>query len=193
MENKNIQNDTLLIDRLNAGDEGAFSEIYETYASSLIGFASSKVYSLEIARDLVQDVFVTLWADREKNPIRTSVQSYLFGITRHRIIDHIRKNVTREEYASMLQVLSVKLENSVERKLEAKDLGTHIQEAVVNLPPRTREIYHLSRNENKSIPEIAQMLNISDQTVKNQLTTALKFLRSLLGSLLLVVIFLFSK
>ena len=166
MENKNIQNDTLLIDRLNAGDEGAFSEIYETYASSLIGFASSKVYSLEIARDLVQDVFVTLWADREKHPIRTSVQSYLFSITRHRIIDHIRKNVTREEYASMLQVLSVKLENSVERKLEAKDLGTHIQEAVVNLPPRTREIYHLSRNENKSIPEIAQMLNISDQTVK---------------------------
>jgi RNA polymerase sigma-70 factor (family 1) len=188
LRHNNFKSDNVLIERLSAGDESAFSEIYHMYASDLIGFASSKVYSMEIARDLVQDVFTCLWTDRKKHQIHTSIQSYLFGITRHRIIDHIRKNVTREQYASMLQVLSLKLENSLENSVEAKDLNDFIQKAVVNLPPRTKEIYHLSRNEDKSIPEIAQMLNISDQTVKNQITSALKFLRTLLGCVILMTI-----
>lgn len=191
MGHNGFKSDNVLIERLSAGDQSAFSEIYHTYASDLIGFASSKVYSLETARDLVQDVFTCLWTERKEHRIHSSIQSYLFGITRHRIIDHIRKNMTREQYASMLQELSLKLENSLENSVEAKDLNNFIQKAVVNLPPRTKEIYHLSRHENKSIPEIAQMLNISDQTVKNQLTSALKFLRTLLSCAIFIAIILF--
>lgn len=189
MNSDNVEKDILLRERLRCGDENAFSEIYQLYASSLIGFASSKLYSLEEARDLIHDVFVYVWSERRKIQIHSSLQSYLFAITRHRIIDHIRRNVTRKEYASMLQGLNLDLENSLERNIEAKDLGKVIENLLTILPPRTKEIYQLSRNEYKRISEIAEMLHLSDQTVKNQLTTALKFLRTSLSKLSVIMIF----
>lgn len=184
MDPNSFEKNALLIERLRCGDEKAFSDIYQLYAASLIGFASSKLYSLEEARDLIHDIFVYLWIEREKIKIHSSLQSYLFAITRHRIIDHIRKNIIREEYASVLHKLTSDLENNLEKNIEAKDLGKVIEVVVGNLPMRTKEIYQLSRNENKSISEIAEMLNLSNQTVKNQLTSALKFLRNSLSKLM---------
>ena len=141
MNSNNLEKDILLMERLRYGDETAFSEIYQLYAVSLIRFASSKLYSLEEARDLIHDVFVYLWTEREKIQIHSSLQSYLFAITRHRIIDHIRRNVTREEYASMLHGLTVDLASNLETNLEAKDLAKVIEKVVSKLPPRTKEIY----------------------------------------------------
>lgn len=192
MNPDNFEKDIFLRERLRFGDENAYSEIYQLYAASLIRFASSKLYSLEEARDLIHDVFVYLWTERRKIQIHSSLQSYLFAITRHRIIDHIRRNVTRKEYASMLHGLTSGLENNLEKNIEAKDLAKVIEKIVNNLPPRTKEIYQLSRNEYKRISEIAEMLHLSDQTVKNQLTTALKFLRTSLSKLS-VIIFFFSN
>lgn len=193
MNSDNVEKDILLRERLRCGDENAFSEIYQLYAASLIGFASSKLYSLEEARDLIHDVFIYLWTERRKIQIHSSLQSYLFAITRHRIIDHIRRNVTRKEYASMLQGLNLDLENSLERNIEAKDLGKVIENLLTILPPRTKEIYQLSRNEYKRISEIAEMLHLSDQTVKNQLTTALKFLRTSLSKLSVIMVLYFLQ
>lgn len=193
MKSSNLEKDTLLIKRLGFGDENAFSEIYQLYADSLISFASSKLYSLDEARDLTHDVFVYLWAERRKIQIHSSLQSYLFAITRYRIIDHIRKNATRKEYASMLHGLSFGLETNLETNLESKDLARVVEKIVSNLPPRTKEIYRLSRNEYKRVSEIAEILHLSDRTVKNQLTTALKVLRTSLGKLSVIMIIYFFQ
>ncbi len=194
MDSDNFKKDIRLWERLRSEDENAFSEIYQLYAASLIGFASSKLYSLEEARDMIHDVFVYLWTERKKIQIHSSLQSYLFAITRNRIIDHIRRNVTRKEYASMLHGLDPDLKTSLETNLEAKDLAKVIEKVVSNLPPRTKEIYRLSRNEFKRISEIAEMLHVSDRTVKNQLTTALKVLKTSLGKLsMIIMIFLFQN
>ncbi len=72
---------------------------------------------------------------------------------------------------------------TIENKLAAKDLEQTIANAVNELPPRVREVYRLSREKQYSIAEIAAELNISPQTVKNQLTTALSHLRSFLKKL----------
>lgn len=183
MKNFRSENEVLLIERFYKGDESAFSEIYFLHSTSLVGFASSKLYSLEEARDLVHDIFVYLWTHREKIKIHTSLQSYLFGMTRHRIIDHIRKNQTREKYAAMLKSLDLSLNesNHIDGYIEEKELIHLIDEIVDKLPPRTKEIYRLSRNEHKSIAEISEMLLISNQTVKNQLSSAIKFLKDSLS------------
>lgn len=193
MDSGNSKKDIQLWERLHSGDENAFSEIYQLYADSLIGFASSKLYSLEEARDMVHDVFVYLWAERKKIQIHSSLQSYLFAITRNRIIDHIRRNVTRKEYSLMLNRLDTELKTSLETNLEAKDVAKVIEKVISQLPPRTKEIYRLSRNEYKRVSEIAEMLHLSDRTVKNQLTTALKVLRSSLGKLSIIVIIYFFQ
>ncbi|WP_411274951.1 RNA polymerase sigma factor [Daejeonella sp.] len=193
MDSDNFKKDIRLWERLRSEDENAFSEIYQLYAPALIGFASSKLYSLEEARDLIHDIFVYLWTERKKIQIHSSLQSYLFAITRHRIIDHIRRNVTRKEYVSMLHGLNLGLETNLETNLEVKDLAKVIEKVVSNLPPRTKQIYRLSRNEYKRVSEIAEMLHLSDRTVKNQLTTALKVLRTSLGKLSVTMIFYFFQ
>lgn len=177
--------DEQLVILLKKGDQAAFTEIYLRYAEKLAGFAASKLYSLDDARDLLHDLFVNFWEARDNISISSNLQSYLFTILRRRIIDKIRKNVTREEYAIMLQSLKTTPYSTTEQMVAEKDLKQQIQKALNELPPRVKEIYQLSREENLNTREIAEKLNLSEQTVKNQLTVALKHLRQVLGSIVL--------
>ena len=173
--------DLQLIDLLKKDDEGAFAEIYRRYAESLAGFASSKLFDLDDARDIIHDVFVKLWRERGKLQVDRDLKAYLFKLSRYRIVDKIRKNITREEYAAMVQALADRYEPGIEQQIAAKELQQSVEKALEELSPRVKEIYLLSREENLSIPEIADKLQLSEQTVKNQLSTALKHLRSSLA------------
>jgi RNA polymerase sigma-70 factor (family 1) len=169
--------DEELVILLKQDDRQAFTEIYKRYAEKLAGFAGSKLYSVDDASDILHDMFVKLWENREQLYITSNLQSYLFTIIRHRIVDKIRKNVTREEYASAQQSLTVAFFPASDKEVEAKELQQTIQKLLGQLPARVKEIYKLSRDEGLSNREIAQKLNLSEQTVKNQLSTALKHLK----------------
>jgi RNA polymerase sigma-70 factor (family 1) len=182
--------DEQLVILLKKGDQAAFTEIYKRYAESLSGFAASKLFSLDDARDLLHDMFVKLWEDRDKLNITSNLQSYLFAVIRHRIIDKIRKNITREEYAAITQSLTNDHQSSIEQQIAEKELKLQIQKALNELPPRVKEIYQLSREQNLSNREIAEKLNLSEQTIKNQLSSALKHLRqSLSGTAIAAFLF----
>jgi RNA polymerase sigma-70 factor (family 1) len=176
-----VLDDLQLIDLLKKDDENAFSEIYRRYADSLAGFASSKLFDLEDSRDIIHDVFVKLWQERKQLKVDRDLKAYLFTLTRYRIVDKIRKNITRQEYATMLDSLTVYYEATVEQEIAAKEIARSIQRSLEELSPRVQEIYLLSREENLSITEIARKLQLSEQTVKNQLSTALKHLRASLA------------
>lgn len=175
--------DLQLIDLFKRNDEHAFAEIYKRYSEPLAGFAMSKLFNPEDARDIIHDLFVKLWMDREQLQVDRSLKAYLFTIARYRIIDRIRTNITREEYAVMVQALETIHTAGVEQQIAAKELQQSIQKALDTLSPRVKEIYQLSREEHLSIPDIARRLQLSEQTVKNQLSAALKHLRQSLASL----------
>ncbi|SHN35570.1 RNA polymerase sigma factor [Mucilaginibacter sp. OK098] len=177
--------DEQLVILLKKGDQLAFTEIYSRYAEKLAGFAASKLYSIDDSRDLLHDLFVAFWENRDNLNISSNLQSYLFTILRRRIVDKIRKNITREEYAVMLQSLTTPHYSTTEQRMVEKDLKQQIRIALNELPPRVHEIYHLSREENLNTREIAEKLNLSEQTVKNQLTIALKHLRQVLSNVVI--------
>lgn len=179
----NSLNDLQLADLLKEDDEAAFAEIYSRYAAKLTGFASSKLYSLEDSHDVIHDVFVKLWEERAHLMVNRNLEAYLFTVIRYRIIDKIRKNITREDYAGMVLALGISHQAEIEDQISAKEIKKHIDRTLEKLSPRVREIYCLSREENLSIAEIADKLQLSEQTVKNQLTFALKHLRESLGTL----------
>jgi RNA polymerase sigma-70 factor (family 1) len=170
-----LLSDELLIAHLKKGDKDAFAEIYARYAAKLAAFASSKLYSLEDAKDILHDMFVKLWEQRADISVTSNLQSYLFTIVRRRIIDKIRKNVTREAYASIIQSLAAEYHS--ENAFETRELQQHIERSLNQVPPRVKEIYKLSRNAGLNNREIADKLNLSEQTVKNQLSAALRHLR----------------
>ncbi|MBA9079299.1 MULTISPECIES: RNA polymerase sigma factor [Rufibacter] len=174
---ESAEKELYVLSRLKSGDEQAFEEIYRQYAYSLTEFASSKLASLEEAQDLIHDLFVYLWTERGTLQITGSLKGFLFAAARYRVIDHIRKNITRSKYANAVQALEPTPVYQLEKELEAQELGGLLENAVARLSPRVQEVYRLSRHEELSIAEIASELNLSDQTVKNQLGTALKHLR----------------
>ena len=174
------KSDQELVDLLKKDDELAFEIIYKRYGESLAGFTASKLYNIEDSRDVVHDLFIKLWEERHQLEITGNLKSYLFAAVRYRIIDKIRKNITREEYSAMVQALANNHTPSFEDQLAAKELQQTINEALNTLSPKTKQIYQLSRVEHKTVTEIASLLNLSEQTVKNQLTMALNHLRATL-------------
>lgn len=186
----NAHNDTKLLQSLKSGDQSAFKTLYELYAAPLTGYAASRLASLEEARDIIHDLFVYIWDERASITITTSFKSFLFAAVRYRIIDHIRKNITRREYAKMTQCLTDDFINNTEDELNAKNLKQTLELAVNDLPSRTKEIYQLSRHGQLAVKEIACQLHLSEQTVKNQLTTALSYLRVSLERLAILTVWL---
>jgi RNA polymerase sigma-70 factor (family 1) len=178
-----VLSDQELIRLIKNGDRTAFTEIYKRYAESLAGFAASKLYNLDDARDVLHDLFVKLWEDRYTLTVNDNLRSFLFAAIRYKIIDKIRRNVTRQEYNVLLQALAEPQANGVEQQLEAKELQALVDQSLAELPAKTKQIYELSRNEYLSITEIALKLNLSEQTVKNQLSFALKHLRQAIAGL----------
>lgn len=188
---QNIHTEPELLNLIKAGDRNAFTSIYEKYAPSLIGFAASRLSSLEEARDIIHDLFAHLWDQREQINITTSLKSFLFAAVRYRVIDHIRKSVTRKEYAGMLQRLSDSMIVDAEEELISKNLYHTLEHAVEDLPSRTKQIYRLSRYRHLAVKEIACELGLSEQTVKNQLSTALNHLRVSWNKLSLLLLWFF--
>ncbi len=143
--------DLQLVDLLKKDDSDAFSEIYSRYAVLLVGFTSSKLFDLEDSRDIIHDVFVKLWQERKQLKVDYDLKAYLFKLTRYRIVDKIRKNITRQEYAAMVNSLAVSYGVTTEQEIAAKELAQIIETSLDKLSPRVKEVYLLSREENLSI------------------------------------------
>jgi len=185
--------DKSLFDALAKGDEQAFTVLYEKYWEKLFVVALNRVQSVEVAKELVQDLFTDLWKNRSRIVIRKNVSSYLFGALRNIILDHIRQEIVREKYIRHISRFHHSQDNSTADQLGLSDLNNAMKEAVDHLPPRCRQVYELSRNEHFSNREIADRLHISHKTVENHITKALKILRHYLREytmLALAIIFL---
>ena len=181
--------DIELLLRLQKGEEEAFDILYRKYAESLIEYAASRLHSLDEARDLIHDLFVYIWQERNNISVQISLRAFLFTAIKYRIIDHYRKNLTQRKYRDEIAKIS-EISIGAEDLMHAKEMEKNIQIAINELSPRVQEVFRLSRFHYLSISEIAKKLGISEQTVKNQLSTALSHLRSKFLDIYLLILWL---
>lgn len=124
------------------------------------------------AEEITQEVFVKLWMNRELLDPEKNLQAYIYQIGRNIIIDELKKRVkiqaTREYQMSM-----IKPSNNVEEDMDYLDLKNIMDQTLLYLPERRREVFELSRNKGLSHKEIAEKLGISTKTVENHLNHAL--------------------
>lgn len=168
------------IKELRKGSQKAFNVIYELYADRLYGFVFAHTKSRELSNDLVQDTFLKVWLKRETISEDGSFQSFLFTITYNKLIDVFRSQINKIEFEDYINYCenSALSEEKTDQKLFYDDFVKALCVCKNSLPNRQLEIFELSREKGKTIEEIARGLNISEQTVKNQLTSALKTLRN---------------
>ncbi|HKG05324.1 MAG TPA: RNA polymerase sigma-70 factor [Pedobacter sp.] len=169
--------DSELVDLMRSGDRDAFTEVYDRYAMVLLNHANNKTRDREAARDHVQEVFSNLWLKRESLQVTTTLSGFLYTAVRNLILNQVIHKAVEDKYmASLLHFVNTE-QVSPDHQIRERQLKEHIEKEIEALPAKMREVFELSRNEHLSHREIAERLNISEQTVSKHVSNAIKILK----------------
>lgn len=166
-----------LVLRLIDGNEDAFCELYAAYKNRLIYFAMRFLKSREYAEDVFQDAFTIIWQGRRFINPDASFSSYLYTIVRNRILNQLRDLVNQDKLKEQILQQAVDYSNDTQNEILANDLKQLISCAMQQLTPRQRKIFEMSREQQMSHKEIADVLGISVNTVQESISTSLRTLR----------------
>jgi len=170
--------DQELLSLLQEDSVNAFNVIYERYSQPLYLYILSKIDGAEAGKDVLQDLFTSLWERRHSINVHESLKSYLYQSARHKIIDIYRKNSTYRKYLQQLIEHFDVQPGGIAELVDSRTRTQDVFETINHLPERMKEIFMLSRVEHQTVEQIAVRLGLSQQTVKNQITKALKILRA---------------
>lgn len=179
-----LHNDQELTDLLKSDDRLAYAEIYKRYHAALYIHAFKRLQLREECRDLVHELFTTLWIKRREITFKTTLSGYLYTSVRNKIFDLLARQKLKTSYTQSIQQFAETGLVTTDHLARQNQLKTLIDQEIANLPERTRQIFELSRKRFLSHQEIAKELHISEQTVKTTVNNALRVLRIKFGSML---------
>lgn len=162
------------------GDHRAYETLFREHYRPLCAFAIQYVKSSDDAEEIVQDLFVKIWQDRQKVNITSSIKAYLFTAVRNRCLNALGKSKRNQ---ALNEEMVVADQNEVDED-EVALRNAKIHAAIEELPEMRRKVFKMSRFEGLKYKEIAEQLGISIKTVENQMGNALKTLRSELADLM---------
>ena len=165
---------------LQKGSYSDFNKLYDLYADRLYSFAYNLTHSSEMAEEIVQEVFLKIWQMREHLSPEYSFRSFLFTIAKNKFLNDLRNRLpllSYDEYITQLDDATERGENSTESEFNFNELNEQVLQSKDKLSKRQKMIFEMSKEEGLSNQEIALKLGISEQSVRNQLSSALKVLR----------------
>ncbi len=170
----------ILVSRLQKGSRSAFHALYELYHQDIYAYGISLLKSKSLAEDLVQDVFIKIWTKRKSLNPNLSFRSFIFTITRNMAFNMLTKAANHTKLKETIFYKEQHKTKTADHTLLEHNYNRLKQKAIAGLTPRCRLVFEMSRNEGKTYSEISQELGISENTVKNQISTALADIRSFL-------------
>lgn len=167
-----------LLQCIKKNDQGALERLFEKYYYRLCEFAFQYVRSVDLAEEVVSDVYLKVWKNRHKMEIKTNFKAYLYTATRNQALNYLEKE--KREFEPLDDILFGKPSDDYhpDEELIFQELENHIEELINKLPPRCKLIFKLSRIEGFTYREIADILSVSIHTVQNQMVKAVKKLGS---------------
>lgn len=177
---KNLS-DAALLALFKEGDRLAYEEVYYRYWAILFRHGRKMLQNNEEAKDLVQEVFSVFWTDGPQLVLKTTLSAYLYAVLRYKIFDLIDRNKVKTNYLASLEAFITANDYSTDHLVRERQMEALIEKEVAALPEKMRMVFELSRKANMSYKDIAEQLNISDNTVKKQINNALKILRARIG------------
>ncbi|MFC3560919.1 RNA polymerase sigma factor [Pedobacter jamesrossensis] len=192
MYNYKALTDNELFSLIQSGDKYAFEEIYDRFNGLLYIYACKLVSDREDARDIVQEIFVYLWSNPNIK-IKSQLSSYLYTAVRYKVFDWLDKNKSKSNYLLSLGNFIEQGNCITEDYIREREFASIIEKEVSLLPAKMRQIFEMSRQQHLSQKEIAEILHLSDKTVKKQMSNALKVLRLKLTSFISLAVILLLR
>lgn len=165
-------NDDQLIARLQMSDARAITEIYRRYWKKLLAIAYNHIGDKDDAEEIVQTVFIKLW-DKRNNIVIGQLPNYLATAVKYSVFSMLQKKSRKDEVGQFF-VMNHQSQDYEEEKIYTIFLRQYIKGVVEELPDRCRLVFNYSREQGKTIPEIATTMNIAEKTVEAHLTKALR-------------------
>lgn len=179
--------DSELVELFRSEDNAAFKEIYMRYDKLLFLYAFNKLRDEEEAKDVVQDVFLWLLKNKQGLLLKTTLSGYLYKSVLNKIFDIFRHKGIIKKYVDAGDYYIDTDSVQTDYLIREKDIALLIEREIAAMPPRMKEVYELKRRHYLSTREIATRLDISENTVANQLKKASKHLRARLGLVIYVL------
>src|SRR5665213_1708319 len=165
--------DAELVRRLKESDHTAYNEIYRRYFRLLYSHAHKKLQDEDQSKDVIQDLFATLWFKRESMSPSINLAGYLFTAVRNRVFDLFAHRQVESRYIDSLKdYLETHVSVPADHLAREHELSAYIDRAIDKLPPKMRIIFEMSRKENLSHREIAEQLGVSKNNVSKQVNNA---------------------
>ena len=159
------------------GDEAAFASLFRIYRHKLYGFVLRATGSPETTEDVIQDVFLKLWKDRENLVNIDQFGGYVYRMAQNRVINSLKRMAKETLILEMLGKMQGEATTGAEEQMSEKETWQHLRSALDKLTPKQKLVFTLSREQGLKHEEIAAYLNISPSTVNNHMIEALRQLR----------------
>lgn len=174
------------------GAEAGIAGLYDLLWEKLFAYATRILRDQDAAADVIQDLFIHLWEKRATLPVAADVEAYVFRALKHAVLNHLQSAGLRDKHLEAFEKVTAKFDSGMLDALYQKELLLQIKASSEVLPLRMKEIFVMNKFENKSVSEISRELNLSEQTVRNQINLALKKIKPFIAedSLIYLAIFL---
>jgi len=172
--------DSEIARRIRQGDKRQFESLFRSCYVSLVRYAGTMIKDQDTAEEIVQDLFFTLWKDKEKLQINSSLNGYLFRAVHNRCLHHISHGKVVEKHARETLMLGSSVDEDTANLVNYNDLQEKVAGILERLPPRCGQIFCMNRFEGLKYSEIAERLAISVKTVEANMGRALKEFRKAL-------------
>ena len=194
MNNASVHSEDNLLKDLRAGSLEAYNHIFKLYGKALYRMANGKLCSKLEAEEVVQELFIALWEKRETLLIG-NLSVYLHTSVRNRVISRIRTKLREQKHRDYYYSFFPTTHEDTEQSIMLSDLNNTINDIVLKLPLKTRQVFKANWFDGKSMAEVSNQLNISEKNAEYHLTKSLKFIRGHLKkrlvSIALILVYLF--
>lgn len=173
-------NEDELLVLLRQGNQRAFHRIYDRYKIELGLRILRMVKSEELAEELLQDLFMRLWQQREQIDIEKSLGAYLYRVAKNMVVDLLRRAAKEQQIHQQIIAASTELYRHVEESLFAKENEAILRQAIDQLPPQRKKIFVHCKLEGLSYKEVAELYHISTTTVNDHIQKSMHSIKQYL-------------
>lgn len=174
--------DEELVALIKEGDRNAFAELFDRYQALLYRFTYKKILQEDSTKDIIQDVFISMWRNRETLDTDSPIKFYLFKAVNNRSLDWLKSNAIRREYVNSFQFHLETVYEHTDYRVREADMKKIIATEINALPDRMRTVIYLRQEQALSNKEIAKNMGITEQTVETHFKRAFRVLRARLKS-----------
>lgn len=178
--------DSLLISQISEGSKMAFEELYYRYSAKLYNSVSLILYDKNLAKDITQSAFLTVWEKRETLDADKNFQSYLFTIARHLVYKETERLILKNKFVELALREADEFEDKTVESLNSHYLEDYINQLVGDLPQTQKEIFLLKKEENLSNKEIASQLHLTERAVEAHFYRTMKYMKEKLRDFMMI-------